>query len=236
MCHADCAMSEPSRGAPVVVAIDGPAGAGKSTLARGLAHALGVPYVNTGLMYRAVARAAVDEAVDPDDAPSLERLAGRIRFDLDGGDPASLRIDGKPPAEDLQTPGVEEVVSRVSHHPRVRDVLRREQRRLGSGGAVMEGRDIATVVFPRADAKIFVTASREAREARRGRERGEAADVRTRDALDARTNPLEPSPGASVIDATDLTIGEVLAAAIEVVRAARPDLTIGSAAGEVPGG
>ena len=88
----------------------------------------------------------------------------------------------------------------------------------------MEGRDIATVVFPDADAKIFVTASPEAREARRGRERGEAADVRTRDALDARTNPLEPSPGAVVIDATDLSIGGVLARALEIVRAARPDL------------
>jgi len=229
-------MSEPRRRAPVVVAIDGPAGAGKSTLARGLAHALGVPYVNTGLMYRAIARAAVDGSLDLDDAASLERLAEGIAFDLDGGDPASLVIGGNPPAEELQTPGVEEVVSRVSRHPRVREVLRREQRRLGSAGAVMEGRDIATVVFPDADAKIFVTATREARESRRGRERGEAADVRTRDARDARTNPLEPSPGAVVIDATHLSIAEVLARAIDVVRAARPDLEIASATGGVPGG
>jgi len=217
-------MSDSRRRAPVVVAIDGPAGAGKSTLARGLANALGVAYVNTGLMYRAVARAAVRAGLDPDDEGSLAEVAGRIGFDLDDGRPPALRIDGEAPSEDLQSPEVEVLVSRVSRHPRVRAVLRDAQRRLGSRGAVMEGRDIATVVFPEADAKIFVTASPEAREARRGRERGGAADVQTRDALDARTNPLEPSKGAVVIDATDLSIAGVLARAMEIVRAARPEL------------
>jgi len=238
VCDAVEAMSRtrPHAHTPVIVAIDGPAGAGKSTLARGLARALGVGYVNTGLMYRAVAQAAGEARVDPDDEPALEHAARRIRFDLDDGDPPSLRIDGRPPTDDLQTPGVEDVVSRVSRHPRVRAVLRDEQRRLGAGGAVMEGRDIATVVFPEADAKIFVTASREAREARRGLERGEAADVRRRDALDARTNPLEPSPGAVVIDATQLSIAEVLARALGIVRAARPDLGDEQASEGVPRG
>ena len=236
MCDADQAMSEPRSHAPVVVAIDGPAGAGKSTLARGLAKALGVAYVNTGLMYRAVARAAAEAHIDPDDESGLELAARRIRFDLDDGDPPSLRIDAAPPADELQSPAVEDAVSRVSRHPGVRAVLRDAQRRLGSDGAVMEGRDIATVVFPRADAKIFVTASPDAREARRGRERGETADVHTRDALDARTNPLEPSPGAAVIDATHLSIAEVLARALEIVRAARSDLGDEPAPEEVPRG
>ena len=233
VCHADDTMSGDRSGAPVVVAIDGPAGAGKSTLARGLARALGVAYVNTGLMYRAVARAAVNGGIDPRDPNALERIAGAIRFDLDAGDPPSLRIDGGSPPEELQSPDVEQVVSAVSGHQGVRAVLREAQRRLGSRGAVMEGRDIATVVFPEADAKIFVTASPEAREARRGRERGAAADVTGRDALDARTNPLEPSPGAVVIDATRLSIEGVLARALEIVHAARPDLGDAPAAGEV---
>jgi CMP/dCMP kinase len=226
-------MSQSRRRPPVIVAIDGPAGAGKSTLARGLARALGIAYVNTGLMYRALARAAVDGGIDPDDETTLERAARAIAFDLDGGDPPSLHIDGKPPAEGLQSPDVEGVVSKVSRHPRVRTVLREEQRRLGSRGAVMEGRDIATVVFPETDAKIFVTASREAREARRGRERGAAADVGARDTLDARTNPLEPSPGAVVIDATRLSIPQVLTRGLEIVRASRPDLGDEQSAGEV---
>jgi len=225
-------MSKRRREEPVVVAIDGPAGAGKSTLARGLARALGVAYVNTGLMYRAVARAAVVGGVDPVEEEALERVARGIGFDLDEGDPPSLRIDGAAPDEALLGPDVEDVVSTVSSHPRVRALLRETQRRLGSRGAVMEGRDIATVVFPGADAKIFVTASPDAREARRGRERAAAGDVTTRDALDARTNPLEPSPGAVVIDATNLSIAEVLARALEIVRNARPDLA-GDAGGAV---
>jgi len=233
-------MSRTPRVAPIVVAIDGPAGAGKSTLARGLARSLGVAYVNTGLMYRAVARAAVRDGLDLDDDGALASAAERIRFDLDAGDPPSLLIDGRLPDEGLQAPEVEHVVSRVSRHPGVRAVLRDAQRRLGAGGAVMEGRDIATVVFPGADAKIFVTASPEVRAERRLRERGrtggEASGIDRRDALDARTNPLEPAPGAIVIDGTHLSVEEVLARAVAIVSAARPDDGGGPAAGGMPGG
>ncbi len=212
----------------VVVAIDGPAGAGKSTLARGLAEALHVAYVNTGLMYRALAEAALRLGLDTSDTGALEQAARDIRFDLDGGHPPSLHVNGGPPGPELETREVEAAVSLVSRHPAVREIMRSAQRALGERGAVMEGRDIATAVFPDADVKIFVTASPEVRAARRFRERGEAAAggaLERRDALDSRTNPLEPADGAVVIDSTDLSLEEVLDRALEVVAAARPDLS-----------
>src|SRR5262249_22751347 len=115
----------------VVIAIDGPAGAGKSTLARGLAGTLGVAYVNTGLMYRALAEAALRLHLDTSDAVALEDAARDIRFDLDGGHPSSLLIDGRPPDPDLASPEVEAAVSLVSRHPVVREIMRAAQRELG---------------------------------------------------------------------------------------------------------
>jgi cytidylate kinase len=209
----------------MVIAIDGPAGAGKSTLARDLAEALGVAYVNTGLMYRALAETALRRGLDTSDAAALERAARDILFDLDGGTPPSLLVDGRPPGPDLETGEVEATVSLVSRHPAVRSVMRAEQRALGERGAVMEGRDIATVVFPDADVKIFVTASPEVRAARRFRERGGAAAggaLERRDALDSKTNPMEPADGAVVIDSTDLSPSQVLDRALAAVAAARP--------------
>ena len=126
---------------------------------------------------------------------------------------------------------MEESVSLVSSHLAVRAVLRRAQRALGERGAVMEGRDIATVVFPDADVKIFVTASPEVRAARRRLERGDAGAgdaTGRRDDLDARTNPLRPADDAVVIDSTDLTMAEVLRRAVKAVAAARPDPGRGS--------
>lgn len=209
---------------PPVVAIDGPAGSGKSTLARRLAAELGLPYVNTGLMYRALALRALREGVDPDDGSTLESLARSIGFDLDARvHPPELAIDGRAPGDDLSAPEVESTVSRVARHPQVRAVLRDEQRRLGSGGAVMEGRDIGTVVQPDAPLKLFLEAHPEERVERRAQEReartGEVAEaLETRDALDARTNPLEPAPDAVAIDTTDLAPDQVLARALELAR------------------
>jgi len=208
----------------VVIAIDGPAGSGKSTLARRLALELGMPYVNTGLMYRALALRAAREGVDPDDGPALEALARAIGFDLDSTvEPPALSIDGQVPEGALSSPEVESTVSLVARHLEVRAVFRDEQRRLGAGGAVMEGRDIGTVVAPDAPLKLFLEAHPQERVERRAQERdahaGEVAEsLETRDALDARTNPLEPAPDAAPIDTTDLDADQVLARALELAR------------------
>ena len=199
----------------VVVAIDGPAGSGKSTLARALATAIELPYVNTGSMYRAVAREALQRGLDPSSGEDLARAARELRFSLDDGSPPGLLIDGVPPGPELSSGEVEAIVSSVSRHPEVRAVLREAQRRLGASGAVMEGRDIGTVVFPDADVKVFLLAAGEERVSRRRLERGEddpalADALQRRDALDARTTPFVPAPDAFVVDTTERGPHEVL--------------------------
>ena len=147
-------------GTVVIVAIDGPAGSGKSTLARRLARTLDMPYLNTGLMYRALTLQALQRGVDPDDADGLAALAREITFDLDWRvRPPELTIDGSRASEQLQSADVESRVSRVARHPHVREVLRAEQRRLSERGAVVEGRDIGTVVAPHADVKLYLQAA-----------------------------------------------------------------------------
>ena len=212
---------------PLIVAVDGPAGAGKSTLARRLAIALGLPYVNTGEMYRAVAARALATRTDPADDASLARLAASLRFRLADGPVRELRIDrpaGDPPLTD---PAVESVVSRVAAHPAVRSVLVRAQRSLGATGCVMEGRDIGRVVFPTADVKVFLSAASGVRASRRTFERGGAAEageaVGRRDAADTETNPLVPADGAFVLDTTGRTPEESSAEALRIVRRAAED-------------
>lgn len=219
-----------------VIAIDGPAGAGKSTLAGEVARRVGLAYVNTGLMYRALAQWALNRAVDPDDGLGLAALAEQIRFSLEVGESGiqQLWIEGRPPHASLNSAEVEAVVSRVASHGPVRAVMRREQRHLGVGGSVMEGRDIGTVVFPDADLKIFLSAEPVERARRRERERGggeEVAEaVARRDAMDARTNLFVPAEDAHVLDTTALSREEVLAETLELVEAAG----LGSGASQWP--
>lgn len=208
-----------------VVAIDGPAGAGKSTLAKGVAVAVGLPYVNTGLMYRAVAARALASGIDPADSTALAEVARGMRFAVGRGDPPELLIDGLEAPASLRAPEVEAVVSSIAKHPEVRRVLRESQRRTAPDGAVVEGRDIGSVVFPEAEVKLFVTADAVERGRRRARERGAAAAsashheaLAARDRRDDRTTPLLPAPGAVTIDTTNITAEQALAKALEVVR------------------
>lgn len=216
--------------APRVVAIDGAAGTGKSTLARALAHALGLPYVNTGLMYRALAASAARAGVAADHESELLQLVSGLRFTVGPSGPGELEVEGYGP-EELTSVEVESTVSTVAAYPGVRAHMRREQRRLGDAhGAVMEGRDIASVVFADAPVKLYLRAAPELRAERRSRERsatnvGEvAAALAARDRRDARTNPHEPVPGAVVLDTSDLDPLETLAAALAVVRERAPEL------------
>jgi len=208
-----------------VVAIDGAAGSGKSTLARGLARSLGLPYINTGLMYRGLTAAALRSGIDHEDERGLVSLLDALRFALSGDSPPELVVEGYP-EESLTSDAVETAVSTVARHPAVRERMRVLQRSLGGDGAVMEGRDIATVVFPDASVKLFLVADPAERTARRARERAAedpanvAEALRVRDARDARTNPLEPAPGAIVIDTGAVDADAALAAARRIVEAA----------------
>jgi len=207
-----------------VIAIDGPAGAGKSTLARRLAIELDLPYINTGLMYRELALRALRSGVAPNDAAALGELAAAIGFQLDErARPPELLIDGRPPSRGLTSPEVESSVSQVSAHPSVRSVFRGEQRRLAAGGAVMEGRDIGSVVAPDASLKLYLVAHPTQRAGRRADQRDEetervAESLEVRDTRDAQTNPFVPASDASLLDTTDLSADEVLELALGLAR------------------
>ena len=203
-----------------VIAIDGAAGSGKSTLARGLAEALGLPYVNTGIMYRALTLAALDRGVDPDDGAALARLMSRLSFSLSTGAPPEIEVEGSAPSASLLSERVEGEVSHVARHPQVRALMREGQRALGLPGAVVEGRDIGSVVFPDAPVKLFLTAEPDKRGERRAEQRGaidpeevEEALLR-RDTNDAKVNPFEPAADAIVLDTSDRTVDDTLREAI----------------------
>ena len=207
----------------LIVAIDGPAGAGKSTLARALATALGYIYVDSGAMYRVVGLAACERGIDPAAAVALAALVDGLDFAL-LPDPAGQRVvlEGRDVTDALRTPTAGEWASRVAAMPEVRSRLVAHQRRLGAdGGIVMDGRDIGTVVFPAADCKFFVTASPAERARRRAREVGASeADLATiqqqieaRDRRDSERAhaPLRVASDAETVDTTGLTAEEAVA-------------------------
>jgi cytidylate kinase len=214
-----------------VVAIDGAAGSGKSTLARLLARELGLPYVNTGAMYRALTLAARRREVEIEDAEALIRLMETLDFTLSPpgsrDEPSELWIDGAPPTEELESADVEANVSAVATHPPVRAAMRAAQRALGEGGAVMEGRDIGSAVFPDARVKMFLVAQPKERAGRRIQERGVedvAGALHERDRRDARVNPSIPAEDALVIDTSDLDVDGTLQAALAIVAERAPEL------------
>ncbi len=191
-----------------VIAIDGPAGAGKSTLSAALSARLGIPRLDTGAMYRAVAWAALDAGVDPDDRPSVAALARSMRLSVG----ERIEVDGTDVTEAIRTPRVNRSVSVVAANPAVREVMVERQRAWvdAHDGGVVEGRDIGSVVLPGADLKIYLTASEHERARRRVEEGADA--IARRDRIDStRTvSPLEVADGAIVIDTTDRAVGELV--------------------------
>jgi len=210
---------------PLIVAIDGPAGAGKSTIARALARKLGFTYIDTGAMYRAVALWALRTNIDLDDALKLETLAREARIEFEGD--SRVLLNGEDVTAAIREPDVSKAASKVSTAPGVRRALRDEQRRIGTlHPVVMEGRDIGTVVFPDADVKIYLDAHPETRAGRRAREIGaevteiarEMAERDRRDTTRAEA-PLAQAPDAEYIDSTALTLEQVEDAILKIVRA-----------------
>jgi CMP/dCMP kinase len=196
----------------MIVAIDGPAGTGKSTVARRLAERLSFRYLDTGAMYRALTWLALERGVDLDDEEAMASLAQESEtcFDQD-----RIGIAGRDVTDLIRTAEIDRVVSSVARHPSVRAVLRERQRILAEeGNAVMEGRDIGSVVVPDADVKIYLVADAEVRAWRREAERpgigadALATDLRLRDERDA--HQLRPAPDAQTIDTTELSINEVV--------------------------
>ncbi len=197
----------------MIIAIDGPAAAGKGTLARRLARELGLPYLDTGLLYRAVGRRVLNAGADPANPAAAQAEAEALRpDDLDRAD--------------LRGPDADQAASLVATVPAVRAALLAFQRGFATtGGAVLDGRDIGTVIFPDADVKLFVTASVAARAERRWREHHAAsleavtADLQARDTQDASrsTAPLRPAPDATVLDTTAMDPDQAFAAALAAI-------------------
>ncbi|CUS78672.1 cytidylate kinase [Candidatus Kryptonium thompsonii] len=220
----------------IIIAIDGPAGSGKSTTARLVAQKLGYTYIDTGAMYRALTLKVIESNVDPNDEDSIVKLAENTRIDLiyENGN-LKVILDNRDVSDKIRTPEVTSLVSVVSAHPKVRDIMVKKQRELGKdGGVVIDGRDIGTVVFPNADLKIFMTADVKERAKRRQKELKAQGfeieieklikEIEERDEFDSNReiSPLKKADDAIEIDTTNLTIEEqvelVLKKAYELIN------------------
>ncbi len=207
----------------MVIAIDGPAGAGKSTVARGVARALGFTYLDSGAMYRCVALAALDRGLDLDDGERLGEMAWELAIGFDGD---SIQLDGKPAGGRIRSPEVTVAASKISVHPQVRQAMVKRQRELiAAGNYVAEGRDIGTVVSPDSPLKVFLTASEEERARRRAAQTGESvAEVREaigdRDRRDRgrEHGALRAADDSVALDTTDLSPDEVVERISELAR------------------
>lgn len=212
----------------MVIAIDGPGGVGKSTVARAVADALDLEHLDTGATYRAATLATLRSGARPSDEGAVLAAVREARIEyLDG----VIHLDGDPVPEAVRSEEVGAAVSAVSAHPEVRDVIVQMQRDWVAerdGAAVVEGRDIGTVVFPEADAKVFLTARAEVRAARRARDAEAAdkeideilADLHRRDHIDSTrdASPLRPADDAIVIDTSDMGVAEVVARVLGVIE------------------
>ena len=215
----------------MIIAIDGPSGSGKSTLGRMLARELNLLYIDTGSMYRAVALAVMEARLDSADTEAVAALAARVDIDLEG-DPDSLKVllEGRDVSEELRTDSVTAMASVVSSIPGVRRAMVERQRQMGKRGAVLNGRDIGTVVFPNADIKFFLTATPEERAERRFIEdrltnanvsfEQTMTEMIERDRRDSTRadSPLKVADDAIVIDSSGLSIEQVFARMMEYVH------------------
>src|SRR3954468_21280298 len=213
----------------LIIAIDGPSGAGKGTIARAVAARLGYRHVDTGAMYRALAWQARRDGLDLADENAVAALGARAAFDLEHG---RVRIDGHDVAAAIRTPEIDRAATTVARHAAVRRVLVARQQALGAaGGVVMEGRDIGTAVFPDADVKIYLDASPEERARRRAADPAhtsskgaQLSDVATalaeRDRSDSTraTSPLAIAPDATVVDTTGLPVDVVIEQVLALIR------------------
>ena len=213
----------------LVIAIDGPSGAGKGTISRAISEALGYRHVDTGAMYRAVAWKAAHDGIPLDDEAAVSALARAATIHVEGG---VVAIDGHDVTRAIRTPEIDKAATAVARLPKVREALVARQRALGAeGGVVMEGRDIGTVVFPGADVKIYLDASAEERARRRasdtahsGSQAGPAAvaeAIQARDKADTTraVSPLSIAPDAVRIDTTEMPIEQVVDHVMGLVRA-----------------
>lgn len=234
-CGEGCGLSAilPGPMGGILVAIDGPAGSGKSSVARAVAGRLGVVNLNTGAAYRAAALLALREGIDLEDGSGLAALAKRV-----GLDPEGASIDGEPVGEpDLRTPEVSAAASKVSAQAELREVLLPVQRSAAEkareqGGAVVEGRDIGTVVLPGAELKVYLSAAPEERARRRASQTGREGELdriraaiakRDRQDSEREISPLKPAPDAVVLDTTSLSLEEVISRVLDLASNLRKE-------------